>query len=62
MQLDLQTVLAMYTMRERTRQYIDDDLMCDREEETCPECGGVLFEDEDEPFTLRCPDCDLVPH
>ncbi|MGH9522074.1 MAG: hypothetical protein ACRD3E_06050 [Terriglobales bacterium] len=62
MDLDLQTVLALYTMRERTRRCIDDDLLCDTEEETCAECGGVLFEDENDPFTLSCPDSDLVPH
>ena len=62
MDLDLQTILALYTMRAQTRRCIDDDLLCDTEEEMCPECGGVLFEDESDPFTLRCPDCDVVPH
>jgi hypothetical protein len=62
MQLDLQTVLALYTMREQMRHPVDDDLLCDAEGETCAACGGVLFEDEYEPFTLRCPECDLVPH
>ena len=60
MELDLQTVLALYTMREQSRRYLDDDLVCDAEGETCPACGGVLFEDEGEPFTLRCPECDVV--
>ena len=62
MHLDLETVLALYTMRREARLHADDDLLCDSEEELCPVCGGVLFEDEDERFTLRCPECDVVPH
>lgn len=62
MHLDLETVLALYTMREQARRPVNDDLLCDSEEETCPECGGLMFEDEDEPFALRCPDCEPVLH
>ncbi len=62
MQLDLETVLALHAMRQQVRTMGEDDLLCESEDETCPTCGGLLFEDEREPFALYCPDCDLVPH
>jgi hypothetical protein len=61
MHLDLQTMLALYKMRQEVRQSGDEDLLCDSEAEICPECGGTMFEDENEPCALRCPDCDAVP-
>lgn len=62
MQLDLETILALHAMRQQVRTMGEDDLLCDGEDEMCPSCGGLLFEDEREPFALYCPDCDLVPH
>jgi hypothetical protein len=60
--LDLETILALYTMRQQGSPYPDDDLLCDTEAELCPECGGAMFEDEEEAFALRCPECEAVPH
>ena len=62
MQLDLETILALHAMRQQVQTMGEDDLLCETEGETCPSCGGQLFEDEREPFALYCPDCDLVPH
>ena len=60
MQLDLQTVLAMHAMRQMQHSPVpsDDDLLDDQE--CCPTCGGMMFEDETSPFNFYCPDCDLV--
>jgi len=60
--LDLQTIFALHSMRQRIHTMGDDDLLCETEEETCPTCGGLMFEDERDPFALLCPDCDPVPH
>lgn len=62
MPLNLETILALQALRQQMQVVAEDDLLCDGEEETCPSCGGLLFEDEREPFALYCPDCDLVPH
>ena len=62
MPLDLDTILTLHNLRQRTHTMGEDDLLCEPEGETCPTCGGLLFEDEREPFALYCPDCDLVPH
>ena len=62
MHLDLETILALYCMREKARVPVDDDLMCDSDAEICPACGGRMFEDEEQPFELRCPECEAVPH
>jgi hypothetical protein len=61
MQLDLETILALHCMRQQVRTMGEDDLLCEPGEETCPSCGGLMFEDEREPFALYCPDCDLAP-
>lgn len=61
MPLDLETILALHSLRQQVHVMGEDDLLCEREEETCPTCGGLLFEDEREPFALYCPDCDMVP-
>jgi len=55
MQLDLETILALHCMRQQVRTMGEDDLLCEPGEETCPSCGGLMFEDEREPFALYCP-------
>ena len=62
MRMDLETILALHCMRQQVRTMGEDDLLCEAEEETCPSCGGLMFEDAREPFALYCPDCDLEPH
>ncbi len=62
MELDLETILVLHAMRQQVHTMGEDDLLCEREEDTCPSCGGLLFEDEDESFAIYCPNCDLVPH
>lgn len=61
MHMDLETILALHSMRQQLQTMGEDDLLCEQEEETCATCGGLMFEDEREPFALYCPDCDLVP-
>ncbi len=61
MPLDLETILALHALREQVQTISEDDLLCEPEDEMCPSCGGLMFEDEREPFALYCPDCDLVP-
>lgn len=60
MQLDLQTILALHSMRQMQVPTVpsDEDLLLD--DECCPSCGGLLFEDDVEAFTYYCPECDLV--
>jgi len=60
MHMDLETLLVLHSMRQQVHTMGEDDLLR-VEEETCPSCGGLLFEDEREPLALYCPDCDLVP-
>jgi len=60
--MDLETLLALHSMRQLVRTMGEDDLLREPEDETCPSCGGLLFEDERQPLELYCPDCDLVPH
>ena len=60
MQMDLETILALHSMRQQVRTMGEDDLL-DDVDQTCPTCGGLMFEDDREPFALYCPDCDLVP-
>ena len=61
MHMDLETILALHSMRQQLQTMGEDDLLCEPEEETCSSCGGLMFEDEREPFALYCPQCDLVP-
>ena len=62
MHMDLETLLALHSLRQQVRTMGEDDLLCEPEEELCPCCGGLMSEDEGEPLALYCPDCDLVPH
>jgi hypothetical protein len=61
MHMDLETILALHSMRQQLQTMGEDDLVGEPEEETCATCGGLMFEDAREPFALYCPDCDLVP-
>lgn len=61
MHLDLETLLALHSLRQQVHTMGEDDLLSDDVDEMCPTCGGLMFEDSLEPFALYCPDCDLVP-
>lgn len=61
MHLDLETLFALHSLRQQVHSMGEDDLLSDDVDEMCPTCGGMMFEDEREPFAMYCPDCDLVP-
>ncbi len=61
MRVDLDELFARYGQYEEECRRSDEELLDEPEEEICPVCGGLMFECEDDSFTLHCPECEAVP-
>lgn len=62
MPLDLETIFALHTMRQLGHgagTLVEEDLLEEKDEDLCPTCGTLMFEDDSEPFALLCPICDI---